>query len=189
MHPSTKNIDINQPAKFYILRFHDLEQSAICRASYWTSSIAECAWKLVFVNSDEHHLAPSRSFRESGAVYKWHNLLTYLFTYLHTEPAQTWVSSPSPAVLRWGPPRTFVVTSTSLYPFPSPFLVHIRDARIYIRGQIFCGYPQFPTDTDRIRISDFKTHTGTDRIRISIWRKAIFYQIRKTLGVVRPVAL
>ena len=35
-----------------------------------------------------------------------------------------------------------------------------RDARIYIRGQIFCGYPQFPTDTDRIRIS--------------IWRKAIF---------------
>ena len=43
-----------------------------------------------------------------------------------------------------------------------------RDARIYIRGQIFCGYPQFPTDTDRIRISDFKTHTDTDRIRISI---------------------
>ena len=43
-----------------------------------------------------------------------------------------------------------------------------RDARIYIRGQIFCGYPQFPTDTDRIRISDFKTHTDTDRIWISI---------------------
>ena len=31
--------------------------------------------------------------------------------------------------------------------------VIFRDARIYIRGQIFCGYPQFPTDTDRIRIS------------------------------------
>jgi len=47
-------------------------------------------------------------------------------------------------------------------------LLNARDARIYIRGQIFCGYPQFPTDTDRIRISDFKTHTDTDRIRISI---------------------
>ena len=32
-------------------------------------------------------------------------------------------------------------------------IVITRDARIYIRGQIFCGYPQFPTDTDRIRIS------------------------------------
>ena len=34
------------------------------------------------------------------------------------------------------------------------FVACVRDARIYIRGQIFCGYPQFPTDTDRIRISD-----------------------------------
>ena len=32
--------------------------------------------------------------------------------------------------------------------FANIFCIPFRDARIYIRGQIFCGYPQFPTDTD-----------------------------------------
>ena len=63
--------------------------------------------------------------------------------------------------------RKFVIILSLKIP-PHLKCVATRDARIYIRGQIFCGYPQFPTDTDRIRISDFKTHTDTDRIRISI---------------------
>ena len=47
------------------------------------------------------------------------------------EPGQTWVSPPP--ILRWRPPRTFVLMSSRLYPFPhTPFLPFLSNKSIQL---------------------------------------------------------